>query len=204
MDEFCMRLRKLPSCRSAVFVFVIEANLDFMRAKFIAQHTTEQMYFPCVTMREDPKDLERPGVWMTAPRKVQMNADATFFMQMESLHVLPLQNRRNHLVGVGRTEDIQQTARLFQDQMKSYRLKIDKNSDPSKEAKGRYTGKSAGSKDDMVIAFQLALTWGMAFLDDPDYVTQFNAQPVSVLARIRPPFNEVYDVVPTRNAGRFW
>ena len=66
--------------------------------------------------------------------------------------------------------------------------------DPSKEVKARYTGKSAGSKDDMVIAFQLALTWGMAFLDSGEYVRKFNAEPMSVLARLRPPFGEVYDV----------
>ena len=197
LDEFCARLRKLPSCRASVFVFIIEANLDWMRAKFLAQHVTESSYFPCTTMYEDPKNLERPGVWMTNPRKEQMNNDAMFFLQLNALHTLPLLERpgRNALVSTGTRADTLNTVRMFQDQLKSYRRKLDRAStDPSKEVKARYTGKSAGSKDDMVIAFQLAITWGMAFLDSGEYVRKFNAQPMSVLARLRPPFGEVFDI----------
>lgn len=196
LDEFCTRLRALPSCRASVFVFVIEANLDWMRAKFIATHVRRGgLYFPCTEMCEDPKNHDRPGVWMTNPRKEQMNHDAMFFMQLDCLHSLPLINPRgNHMVSLGETKDIHNTVTTFRDQLKSYRRKLDRvTTDPSKEAKARYTGKSAGSKDDMVIAFQMAITWGMAFLDTPEYVQPFNAEPVSILQRLRPPFNELYD-----------
>lgn len=179
-------------------MFIIEANLDWMRAKFISTHVRRPggLYFPCTDMCEDPQDHDRPGVWMTNARKEQMNNDAMFFMQLDCLHVLPLLNPKgNKLVSLGKTEDILNTARMFQDQLKSYRRKLDRvTTDPSKEAKARYTGKSAGSKDDMVIAFQMAITWGMAFLDTPEYVVPFNAEPISILQRLRPPFNELYDI----------
>lgn len=191
MDEFCVKLRKLPSCKDAVFVFIIEANLDWTRAKFLAQHA--KAYAPCTTMYEDPKNLERPGVWMTQQRKEQMNNDVNFFFTLDAMHILPLEHKNNHLVGLGSAQDTKATLESFGRQLKNYRRKVDKSStDPSRECKARYTGKAAGMKDDMVMAFEIAVHWGIAFLADETYVSQFNTQPEIVLNRIRPELNELY------------
>lgn len=192
MDEFITRIRKLPSCRDAIIVAVIEANLDWMRAKFIAQHLHK--YNPIVCMHEDPDNKQRPGVWMTNPRKEQMNNDVEFFMKLDSMHILPLAHQTHQLVCTGDRSEATNTAKLFQDQLKSYRRKVDRsNTDPSKEGKARYTGKAAGSKDDLVIAFQLALTWGIQYLGDESYMGQFDEAPFVVFNKIRPEFNELYN-----------
>ena len=144
-------------------------------------------------MCEDPQNENRPGVWMLNQRKNQMNNDANLFMVMGALHMLPVEHKQQALVTIGRDSGMP-TAKLFQDQLKTYRSKIDRSTtDMSREAKARYTGKSAGSKDDMVIAFQLALTWGMAFLDDPDYVSKYNCTPECIVTKVRPELNELYN-----------
>jgi len=198
LDEFCSRLRALPACSAAVFVFIIEANLDWTRAKMLAEHAAprfgDSRYGRAVTVCEDPNDQQRPGVWMLNQRKNQMNQDANFFMVLGKLHILPVEHKTQALVSVGSRENCLTTLKMFEEQLKGYRRKIDRPStDTSKECKARYTGKSAGTKDDMVIAFQLALTWGMAFMNDPDSVGPYNQQPECIITRARPnTYNEVY------------
>lgn len=191
MDQFCTRLRKMPCAKGAVFVFIIEANLDRIRAKLIAQHT--RAYGAATVMCEDPKNHDQPGVWTTSTVKTQMNNDANFFITLKSLHVLPVEHKNNSFASNGDLSTSKTTLKLFQDQMKSYRRKIDKvSTDPSKDVKARYTGKSAGSKDDLVMAFEIALHWGIVFMAEERYVRPYNIEPHVVLNRIRPEFNELY------------
>lgn len=189
LDEFCTRLRKLPCCQGSWFVFIIEANLDWMRAKFLAQRAPT--FYPALAFDEDPNNKGRPGVWTTNPRKEQMNNDANFFMTLNALHIMPLSS----VVSVGNAKETKATMETFREQLKSYRRQIDRpnGNDQSKECKARYTGKAPGSKDDMVIAFQLALTYGMAFWADPMRTRVAGVGPQILVNRIRPELNQIYD-----------
>jgi hypothetical protein len=195
LDVFMERLRALPCGRNAVIVFIIEANLDWGRADMIAKHTYK--YTPVFTMREDPGAAGRAGVWMTNARKNQMNNDANFFMTLHALHMLPAEHKQQTFVTTGTkyTTETRTTAiKLFQSQLTGYRCKIHTPAvDQSQIRKASFTGKSSSSKDDMVIAFQLALTWGMQFLGNPEYMGRFKYPTECIVSRVRPQLNELYN-----------
>lgn len=189
------RLRALPCGRSAVVVFIIEANLDWGRADMIAKHTYK--YMPMFTMREDPNNLGRAGVWMTNARKNQMNNDANLFMMIHALHMLPAEHKQQRFVTTGTHETLENRVaaiKLFQSQLTGYRCKINTpTTDQSKTRTASFTGKSSSSKDDIVIAFQLALTWGMQFLGNEEYMSRFKQPTECIVSRVRPHLNELYN-----------
>lgn len=189
LRRFCTKLRSVPAISGAIFVFLIEANHCWVRAKDVANAALE--FKPCEIVSEKDVDGERiPGIWMTHHQKDQMNKHTAFFLKLEIMHILAVNHKRAPLVTL--EDDPEAIIRKFTDQFKMYRQKIYVPADSSKEAsKIDWTGKSLGTCDDMMMALMIALWWGANFLNESG-VDKYKVPRVNVVVESHPEYRRLY------------
>lgn len=182
--EFCKKLRAIPVLSAAVFVFLIEANHCWVRAKDLANWAMK--FPPCEIVSE--KIVEKqpvPGIWTTAYHKDQANKHADFFLKQEIMHILPAAHKDHPLVLLEEPEII---LHKFGDQLRMYRQKTYTPADASKESKVAFSGKGAGMCDDMVMAWEIALWWGANFLNESS-VDKYKQPRVNVVLASHPDYH---------------
>jgi hypothetical protein len=189
LKKFCAKLRAIPDLSAAVFVFFIEANHCWVRAKDLAMHAAG--FKPMEIESEKEVDGHPvPGVWMTAHQKDQLNKHANFFLKQEKMHMLSVNHPDHPLVLL---EDAEPIIRKFGDQLRMYRQRNYTPADASKESKVAYTGKGAGMCDDMVMAWGIALWWGANFLNE-EKVDKYGVPRVNVVVESYPELKQSIDV----------
>lgn len=156
-----------PRMASAVVVVIVEANLDFVRAKEIAFAVTGRIdrldrataghgIAPKRTYiySHDSSGKERPGIWLDAAMKEKYVNTALQFMQCNSIGVLdPF---------VGTEDDVIELRR----QLAAFRHVIEAPKTPFAKPRSTYSGKAAG-KDDRMISMLMALYHGTLFFQRP-------------------------------------
>ena len=187
LHKFIRKLRAIPALHASIFVFFIEANHCWVRAKDLAKHaaTYENVV---IEAKKKVDNVLVPGVWTTHQTKDQSNKHANFFLKQEKMHMLAVNHSHHPLVLL---EEPSAALTKFGDQLRSYRQKNYTPSDASKESKVSYTGKGLGMCDDLVMAWTIALWWGANFLNDPEMRTVYRQEPVNVVALSHPDYQNM-------------
>ena len=143
-------LRRNARYRDAIIMVYIEANMSFVDAKRVRNLLMGQEFGPpggIEVAAFDSKKEQRFGVWTDNPHKEAYAIE----LQQQVPHM------RFAVEGDFISGDARQCRKDLCDQLKVFRKEIFETSATSPCYKACYTGKSAGRKDDFVMALGIAL-----------------------------------------------
>ena len=147
-------LRKHPQYRDAYIYAYIEANMSYIDAGRISDLLHSQKGLGEIEVVSFDKD-KRYGVWTTPERKHEMAVHAQQLLATRSVRLA------QDIIG----QNPEETLSMFFDQLNNYRKEI-KN--PADYIHGKFTfsygGKSSGKKDDLAMAWQIALYWSYVMM----------------------------------------
>lgn len=171
-------VRRQPHLASAVVVIIVEANLDFVRAKEIAlalmarlDRIEQEATAHGLPQRRggyiyshDNSGHERPGIWLDNGMKHKYVNRMLQFMQCDAIGL--------HDPFVGTEEDINEMRR----QLIGFRQIFEESKTPFTKPRSTFSGKASG-KDDRVISILMGLYHGTLFFQRPKPCETFKMWP---------------------------
>lgn len=173
VDQMLLRhLIKIRQCsvysRSAI-VLIIEANLSWIVAEGVAKLLSRVEFQPVVVLSEDSTPRHRAGVWTGEYEKVVYIDTLRQYMNTGHVHWAKEDEFISDRPVAVREELCKQ--------MMAYRRE---RKEPAQEgwnqAKTKIFGKAHGLQDDLMMALQMSLYWGLTKLGDPDFAALRNAR----------------------------
>jgi hypothetical protein len=176
---YLTRLRRNPLFARCEFVFIIEANAAWTRAKEICLFVHDR--FPPCTLVTDQKpggaNAFRPGVWVGPDDKDRFVSMTSDFLKTGNIRLLD-----QFCAG---TSDPETILTMLKQQMLKYRRKPKPVADHSTTSKksGIWSGKdkSGHMKDDMCMSLIQCLYHAACFMSDPLMTHPFPPQFISAL-----------------------
>ena len=162
LTNHILNLRKIHKHREAWIVIFIEANDGWLHADRLKNlfmgdiGKFGKIYLPAV----DNKNLDRVGVRTTQWNKPQYVRETKALLSEGKLHF------SSEFVGQNEVID----KKNFMAQLRHYRKELTYSKNPADPPKVRYTGKSAGTRDDLAMVLQILIYWArMKKFDDPQF-----------------------------------
>ncbi len=150
LEQFILKARSYRTYRDAHIFLFIEANMSFISADMLATFLQNPRFGSVEAVSLDPKNKNRYGVW-TGETEKERYADS-----MERALANGQLCYSSEMTGNAVT--LPQNKMALEQQLGWFRREV---LEPKNPAFGKnkvvFTGKSAGKKDDMVLALQIAL-----------------------------------------------
>lgn len=170
-------VRKQPFLASAVVVIIVEANLDFVRAKeisFAIMARLDRIEADAVghgipqrrgyVYSHDSSGRERPGIWLDNGMKHKY---VNTFLQFQQCDAIGL-----HDPFVGTQDDVAEMRR----QLVGFRQMFEESKTPFSKPRSTFSGKASG-KDDRVISILMGLLHAVYFFQRPKPCATFGLWP---------------------------
>jgi hypothetical protein len=163
LTKYLHRMRANPLFAVAEFVFIVEANHCWVRAKEICLWVSGA-FAPCISIGDAPKKHpQRPGVWISDGDKERFVVYANQFLRGDTVHV--------YHDFISCSMHPEQAIGLLQAQLSHYRRKLKPTADAAITDHRSYVwsgkDKGGGQKDDMAIAFMQGLWHAACFMANP-------------------------------------
>ena len=180
LHAYLTRLRQNPLFSACEFVFIVEANASWVRAKEICLYVNDR-FPPCTLVTENkPGNKFRPGVWVGPEDKDRFVALANDFLRNGRVKLW-----QGFVSDKADPKHCQNIVRMLKDQMLKYRRNEKPVTDHSTVTKraGVWSGKDTSGfmKDDLCMSWIQGLYHAACFMADPIMTAPFAPQIISAV-----------------------